>query len=248
MRSINAHDGHYDRDSFLDQYIALMTSDSPAHPDTYAESFHRGFFANYEQGLPPDQCAMVTHDTASIGGLVMIAPIVIAERMRGTSLQAVQDICRAHLYLTHPDEFLAEVCDQYVKLIDHLLFAESGACPTEALLTATRGVSRRDLTRLIESGRDDYEIIGRVLSPACYITDSWPAVLYLACRYRDDALKALLINTNVGGDNVHRGAVLGVLSGLINGFEPAGLFERLTEYQSINREIERLLLSGAPTE
>jgi len=87
-----------------------------------------------------------------------------------------------------------------------------------------------------------------VLSPACYITDSWPAVLYLACRYQDDALKALLINTNVGGDNVHRGAVLGVLSGLINGFEPAGLFERLTEYQSINREIERLLLSGAPTE
>ncbi len=89
MRSINAHDGHYDRDSFLDQYIALMTSDSPAHPDTYAESFHRGFFANYEHGLPPDQCAMVTHDTASIGGLVMIAPIVIAERMRGVSLQAV---------------------------------------------------------------------------------------------------------------------------------------------------------------
>ena len=247
MRSMNTGNGHYDQGRFLDKYLELMMSELPSHPDTYAESFHRGFFAKYEQGLPPDQCAMVTHDTPSIGGLVMIAPIVVGERLRGTALEAVQDICRAHLYLTHPDEFLAEVCAEYVKLVDYLLFSEVGSSPIEALLAASRGLTRRELHRLVVSGRDDREVIGRLLSPACYITDAWPAVLYLACRYHGNSLKALLINTNAGGDNVHRGAVLGVLTGLINGFEPAGLFERLTGHEAINREIERLTLSGAPT-
>ena len=68
--------GRYYRDNFLDAYIELMTHEPPQHPDTYAESYHRGF-ANLEQGRPAHKCGAVTHDTASIGGLVTIAPIVL---------------------------------------------------------------------------------------------------------------------------------------------------------------------------
>ena len=85
LRVLAGDCGHYHRDNFLDAYIELMTAEPPQHPDTYAESYHRGFFANLDQGRPAHKCGAVTHDTASIGGLVTIAPIVFAERLAGIS-------------------------------------------------------------------------------------------------------------------------------------------------------------------
>ncbi|WP_264428380.1 ADP-ribosylglycohydrolase family protein [Halomonas qaidamensis] len=242
MHSMAETDQHYDSDAFLEAYIQLMTAETPAHPDTYAESYHRGFFANLEKGLSPKQCGAVTHDTPSIGGLVTIAPLVIGERLKGTSLADTRKLCRQHLALTHPDTFLADVCDAYVALIDNLLFRDTDDHIEEALLNATRSLAKRELTTLVKSQHSEREVIGGVLSTACYITDAWPAVLYLACKHHDNPMKALQINAEVGGDNVHRGAVLGVLLGLINA-EAADevLYARLTEQASINRAIESLV-------
>ncbi|MFN3579880.1 MAG: ADP-ribosylglycohydrolase family protein [Pseudomonas sp.] len=240
MQVMNQSGGHYDRDRFLQAYLELMTADQPAHPDTYAESYHRGFFANLAKGLPPERCAAVTHDTPSIGGLVTIAPLAISERLRGTTLENTLQLCRSHLALTHPDDSLARVCDAYVELIDALLFREDDTPVQDILLNAVRELPRRELVTLLESSRPDREVIGRVLSPACYISDSWPAVLYLACKYQQNSVRALQVNAEVGGDNVHRGSVLGVLLGLIHG-EPAGsLFDQLTEHDSINPAINQL--------
>ncbi len=57
-----------------------------------------------------------------------------------------------------------------------------------------------------------------MLSPACYIDQSFPAVLYLAARYGSDFEEALVANTNVGGDNCHRGAILGAILGTALGY------------------------------
>ena len=244
MHTMNASGGHYDRDAFLHAYIALMTAEEPAHPDTYAESYHRGFFANLQAGRPPDQCAAVTHDTPSVGGLVMIGPLAIGERLRGTSLEATRRLCREHLALTHPDASLAEVCDAYVELIDGLLFRESDDAVQDLLLKATRALPRRDLLKLVEGNHADREVVGRKLSPACYISESWPAVLYFACKHQQNPLCALRANAEVGGDNVHRGAVLGVLLGLIHGAPVTDLFEQLTEQHSIRPAIERLVVNS----
>lgn len=241
MQVMNKADGHYNRDGFLQAYVQLMMADEPAHPDTYAESYHRGFFANLVKGLPADQCAAVTHDTPSVGGLTTIAPLAISERLRGTPLADTRRLCREHLALTHPDASLAEVCDAYVDLIDGLLFRDSDASVSELLLKATRGLPRRELSKLVDGNRPEREVIGRVLSPACYISDSWPAVLYLACKHQQDPLRALQINAEVGGDNVHRGAVLGVLLGLIHGKSVGGLFGELTEQAVISQAIQMLV-------
>lgn len=112
MRCLAEDNGHYRSQTFLKAYIGFMTADPPRHPDTYAESYHRGFFANLEKGLPPEKCGMVTHDTPSAGGLVTIAPLVFSERLRGTSIPDLQALCREHLTLTHPDEGLMQVCDR----------------------------------------------------------------------------------------------------------------------------------------
>ena len=59
----------------------------------------------------------------------------------------------------------------------------------------------------------DEVVIGRRVSPACYIAEAFPASLYLAWKYADDFESGVIANANVGGDNCHRGAVLGALIG-----------------------------------
>jgi len=63
----------------------------------------------------------------------------------------------------------------------------------------------------------DDNIIGPHLSPACYLADSVPATMYLAAKYHNAPREGLIANTMLGGDNVHRGAVLGALLGAANG-------------------------------
>ena len=65
----------------------------------------------------------------------------------------------------------------------------------------------------------DDRVIGPRFSTACYVEDSVPAVIYLALKYHHDPEKALIVNTNLGGDNAGRGAVLGALLGAAHGVE-----------------------------
>ena len=56
-------------------------------------------------------------------------------------------------------------------------------------------------------------VIGQRVSPACYIAEAFPASLYLAWKYAGDFEAGILANVNLGGDNCHRGAVVGALLG-----------------------------------
>jgi len=51
------------------------------------------------------------------------------------------------------------------------------------------------------------------------VDDSIPAVIYLALKYHRNTHQGLIANTNLGGDNAYRGAVLGALLGANNGME-----------------------------
>ncbi|MCG8412692.1 MAG: ADP-ribosylglycohydrolase family protein, partial [Pseudomonadales bacterium] len=235
--------GRYDQGMFLDSYIQLMTADPAQHPDTYAESYHRGFFANLQAGKPANLCGAVTHDTASIGGLVTIAPIVFSERLLGTSLSDVQSLCVAHLSLTHPDQHLAKVCKDYVALLDELLFREDQPAATIISAWSKRSIGIQ-LSEVMEKIHSDNDVVGNLFSSACYISDSWPSVLYLAYKYVGSIEAGLLSNTNLGGDNVHRGAVLGVLLGLAEGGTSASLFSQLADADTIEQEISSLLLQA----
>ncbi len=241
MRAMRTNGCRYAKDCFLDAYIAFMTADPPLHPDTYAESYHRGFFANLDAGKAKDQCGAVTHDSPSIGGLVSIAPLVFAERLQGTPLPEVQQICRQHLFLTHPDEELAAVCAAYVKLLDGLLFRTEQDSAETLLARVAKNSIGLDLPALVAKGRSDRDIVGGLFSTACYISGSWPSVLYLAYRYLSEPKQGLLANTNLGGDNVHRGAVLGTILGLANAATIDEFFDRLVDREAIAAEINGLL-------
>ncbi len=241
MRHLIANDG-YDKDQWLQDYIAFMTADSPQHPDTYAESYHRGFFANFQKGLPADKCGAVTHDTPSMGALVTVGPLALA-LLSQRSLESTQETCCDHVRLTHPDAGLLKVVSEYVSLMNQLLHRDESpeSDLADVFIDAAKVIPGARLEkRLIQSSRDA-EVVGGLYSTACYITDSWPSVCYLAAKYHAEPAKSLLVNTNLGGENAHRGSVLGSLVGLASGDYDESLFSQLCHRESIAGEVDQFI-------
>ncbi len=245
----------YEVIDWLNHYVEFMIAEPPRHPDTYAESYHRGFFANLIAGQPIDQCGAVTHDTPSMGALVTVAPLALA-LLPKLPLDVVQTICRQHVWSTHPDKMLLDVIDAYVKLMSLLLSRTdegnneatvlSWLCDAAAvvdggniapLLSAhSAGASDQKLMRYIS---EDMAVVGQRYSLACYITDSWPSVCYLAARHYLNPKRALLVNTNLGGENAHRGSVLGTVLGLINGSTVNDFYSCLANHSEIDSDIDQ---------
>jgi hypothetical protein len=192
---LTPHAGSYDADAFLHRYVEMMTADPPRHPDTYAESYHRGFFKNlhYEK-KPIRECAEKTHDTPSVGGLVTIAPLALSELLLDGHVARVQAVARAHLAFTHPDDTLAAVCDEYVALLASLLTRAEDVDDREIILRAaarwvrdpsTQFSSRNTLFNSKNMNAEDRNtldatrryidrtpatvFVGRIVSSACYI-------------------------------------------------------------------------------
>ena len=160
--------------------------------------------------------------------------------MSGLGLSEVQATCAEHLQLTHPDESLKKVSDSYIALLKGLLFMTSTA-DLEALIESTALSSNQESMKgLVDRQVPDGMVIGRKFSSACYITDSWPSILYLALKYHENPKSALMVNANLGGDNVHRGAILGIILGLANPTAVVPFFSELTESQALSNEIEVL--------
>ena len=119
LRTMNKT-GHYDSGDFLRAYVDFMTTPD-SHNDTYAESYHRDFFANYAQGVSPERCAGAEgHDTASIGGLVALPPVIVAA-MREDEPAAVDRTLLAHLRLTHRSTKLERYASALGQLLTRLL-------------------------------------------------------------------------------------------------------------------------------
>src|SRR5208283_3973626 len=89
------------------------------------------------------------------------------------------------------------------------------------------------------SREPDEVVIGHRVSPACYIGDAFPASLYLAWKYADDFEAGVIANANVGGDNCHRGAVLGAAGGTDR--MPSRLFSGLHGATALRQLVDELL-------
>ena len=167
--------------------------------------YHRGFFTNYAQGKEPRKCGIKDEH---IGGLAQVPALVAA--LSGHSREEIRQTVKQHVALTHRHSNVLRAAD----------------CLTRILLDLNDGISLRESimhsagdwfsTRKALSWKDrpDRSIVGRILSPACYIDQSFPAALYLAWKYHQDFSAAIIANAKVGGDSCHRGAVVGSLVAL----------------------------------
>ena len=94
-----------------------------------------------------------------------------------------------------------------------------------------------DLERILETYPDG-EIIGKLFSTACYPEHGLPLLLCLMQRNRGDLKASLLANTNAGGDNVHRGMILGLLAGAAAAEIPEEFKRGLSDHTGIEKEIK----------
>ena len=248
LRTLNGK-GAYNQTDFLNGYIRFMTTPDQ-HNDTYAESYHRDFFANYANGVAPENCAGDEgHDTASIGGLVSL-PLVILASFAENNLQATNESALSQQRLTHRSSVLERHTLELSKLLFNL-FQETNPDLEQLAYAAAQNLGF-PANQVVENvrlhQRSDLEVIGGLLSPACYVDQAFPSVLYLAARYHDDFESALVANTNAGGDNCHRGAVLGAILGATLGVSaiPERWINGLTAHDEINDEIEQFVAKYAP--
>ena len=135
-----------------------------------------------------------------------------------------------HLALTHPGN---KMRTSATLIIDLLLEFLNGKPLRQAILDKIDAQKKPLLGHsFMKWLRDpDEMVIGPRFSTACYVEDSVPAVIYLCLKYHDDPERALIANTNLGGDNAGRGAVLGALLGAAHGIEgfPKRWVENLVE-------------------
>jgi ADP-ribosylglycohydrolase len=198
------HSGRYHLDDYLERYITFMLTEG-SHNDTYVEEYHRHFFTRYAQGHPPRQCG---GNDIHIGGLAHVGFLCAQLGDRHTARQAV----REHIGFSHSPAVVSAA-----EALTQMIFdALDGKPVRQAILThGQTWLSSRKTNAW--SKEPDLTVVGTRLSPACYLPDAFTAALYLAWKYADQFEDALLANARVGGDNCHRGAVIGALLGAATG-------------------------------
>ncbi|NQX01171.1 ADP-ribosylglycohydrolase family protein [bacterium] len=202
--------GGYDPDAWLEHYIARMLAPG-WHRDTYVEEYHRAFFTRYAQGKAPRKCGI---SDEHIGGLATVPALVAA--LEGMPREELRRIVKEHVGLTHAHANVLRAADSLVRVL--WAVAEGGGLREAIRSEAGDWISGNKA----ESWREqpDAQVIGARFSPACYIAEAMPAALYLAWKYHDDFAAGIIANASVGGDNCHRGAVVGSLLGAACGELP----------------------------
>ncbi len=204
-----AENGVYDPDKWLDLYIERMRSPG-WHQDTYLEEYHRGFFDHLAQGRDPRSCGLVD---VHIGGIVAVPALIAALDLLNSAADEIdENTVRSHVELTHhgPD-----IDSAAIALTRMLLAVAGGKSVREAIEAYGNGyIGKKKLEKFAK--KEDRWIIGQHFSPACYLPESFTASLCLAWKYADDFSSGILANVHCGGDNCHRGVVVGALLGAGN--------------------------------
>ncbi len=197
--------------------------------------------------MAPRQCAGDEgHDTASMGGFVLLPPVIMLmhgdkQRARAAALEQMQ--------LTHKSAKLGAHAAVFSDLLQDVL---GGADLKTTALAAAQALGGHDLKSLIakvEAARaPDTAVIGRHFSSACYIDDSFPSLLYLAAKYDTQPEQGLISNANCGGENCHKGAMLGAVYGAAHGVGgfPQRWIDGLRDREAIASEIDAFLAVAFP--
>ncbi|BCX48398.1 hypothetical protein HAHE_23060 [Haloferula helveola] len=202
--------GGYDPDRWLERYVEVMLTQG-WHRDTYVEEYHRGFFTRYAQGKALRKCSIRDEH---IGGLAQVPALF--SLLDDLPLDEKRRIVREHVGLTHAHANVLRAADTLCRLLHRI---HEGVGLREAILSeAGDWISTRKCEKW--ATQPDEHVVGQRFSPACYIDQAMPAALFLAWKCHDDFDRGIIANAMVGGDNCHRGAVVGALLGAACGIHP----------------------------
>lgn len=205
--------GGYDPDAWLDRYIACMLEPG-WHRDTYVEEYHRAFFTRLAAGKPPRKCGIADEH---IGGLAQVPALLAA--LEGGTREDLRRVVKLHVGLTHSHANVLRAADTLVRV----LWSLAEGVPLHESIARQAGDWLSGTKADAWTSQPDETVIGGRFSPACYIAEAMPAALYLAWKYHDDFAAGISANAMVGGDNCHRGAVVGSLLAAATGGVPEEL-------------------------
>lgn len=232
MKSVVQNGGKFDADHFRDAYIKFMTTPG-SHNDTYASTCHRMFFENLvHHQLPPEQCPSNDgHNVDVIDGLVL--PTIVAMSTSCQNDPESASIAAQCSSVTRRSAIVEEVAGQWAKVVHSALHEDSD----ESFLETLNSFSRQTIRRLPNARTADSSTMS-----ACYLSQSLPGMLDMIAKYfpKHDPWTALLANANVGGENVHRGSVMGAIYGArtCDSSLPRKLKEGLYHSQELSKEID----------
>ena len=187
-------------------------------------------------GISIEHLNCLNRSENSVSALVLIIPMLLG-LLNGkykTYTDAINDCVLPYLHL--PKITGKELLDMYLK--------HNGPKNIDKKTTYLMHTEYEEKTfdpyKYINNNDDS--IIGERLTTACYTEHGIPMIIYIMLRFNFDIIKCLLYNTNIGGDNVHRSMIIGLLIGA--GMDKSNKeFERLkrglSDYHDIKREIDR---------
>ena len=240
MRSIVQTNGRFDQDHFRKAYITFMTT-AGSHNDTYASTCHRMFFANLVHNeLPPEDCPdNDQHNVDTIDGLVLPTIVALVDPRQSS-------ICAA---TTRKSRILEEAATSWGWLVQAAILETDDSAFQESLTQfAIQTIGRAPNARVRDSST----------MSACYLQQALPGMIDLLSKYtfsRSDvqpvgekAWQGLVSNANVGGENVHRGSLMGAIFGARAGASnlPFQLTEGLYQRDALAKEIDSFVAAVAP--
>ena len=224
--------GDFKVEHWLQRYVQVMLTPG-WHNDTYAEEYHRSFFTKYSTGKSLLSCGAKDYH---IGALSMIPALLAGLEAVGKTGNAHQMDCVLTLVRsTHDHPAALRAATDLTRILIHL----SNGCGIRESLSelSLPGVSLNKLRRWEQL--DDRVVVGEKLSPACYLPESFLASLHFAWKYHDDLSQAVISNARVGGDNCHRGVVVGSIVATQTGI-PNSLLRGLKTMEKLRCDVQLL--------
>ncbi|XP_008323603.1 uncharacterized protein LOC103389804 [Cynoglossus semilaevis] len=222
------------RAAVLSDYVQFLTTPGN-HNDTYAESFHRSFFADWRESRPnlPSEVLLFAEKRAklklsssqpdsqldAIGCMPMALPFILFS----TSVSEEQAVTAAveFVKLTHPNPNVLKYMSLYGKALYAVL---RGASVRQQAEHALRNLDVWDVCQEYSHKAEGFPSSSEErlkvhqsavnhLGLACYTKGALCSLFYLAHEFHDDPKEGILTNANCGGENCNRGAALGALLG-----------------------------------
>ena len=262
--------GEYSQDSFLDDFIMYMTTPGQ-NRDAYSEVYIRDWFENYSKGIAPELCANSQHHRWSIGSHGGIIRPLILSLTAKSSYDGVgiavdhqnlthrsQNVSSALSQLVpllfdlinddSPMDTLKSTTQEIalVKIHGSELSRKYAAAmgpsniPKDDMWKIHTEFTDERLSEILPDATDENMITTR-FATSCYPEHGVPLILYFLYKNSFDFKRSILDNVNAGGDNVHRGMILGALAGASSLEIPEDLKTGLKEYEAIENEIDEFV-------
>jgi ADP-ribosylglycohydrolase len=252
MKSIVENNGQFNADHFRNAYVKFMTTPG-SHNDTYASTCHRMFFANmiFRQ-LPPKDCPDNDHHNVdTIDGLVL--PTIVAMTGIANGSTNIADIGQAAAEcasVTRRSSVLENASSTWAKVVQSAICDKNDEDFQRSLDEFSQQTIRR---------RPNSQVNDDSTMSACYLSQSLPGLIDMIAKYQPSSntsskgmigervWSGLISNANVGGENVHRGSVMGAILGAragVNELPPqlsAGLFPQAELAKEIDDFVHAVL-------